>query len=730
MANNRELSQFASFVEVNDTSRHISVASTSGQYVGIGSTQPTVKVDIVGDVKVSGSFTAPSGSIANLNGTNLYYTGLSTVGNFRITPAGVGATVGNAGIVTYYGDGRYLDLSANTSGGIGIQTGNTLVGYGVTFIEFRGPGVSTGFYNAAAGIATVYFQGGGGGGGAIGIGSTFPGTPLSVDPAPSNGDLFFHIDYGRTFIYYDEVILGVGSSAFWIDSAPFNIGIITALSGGVAFDDGTALLPSWYFVDDQTTGVFSPVNGELTFVSTGSSVLNVNSDGIVVTGVTTSTKANIGAATTFPEDLVVQGDARVTGILTVGTSSLTLNGNTNQINGVTISSGILTATTINASTITGAVTGNATGLTGTPDIAVRNITGVAATFTGNVSIAGTLTYEDVTNVDSIGIVTARSGLRVTGSDISVSSGGISVSGVATASSFSGSGANLTSLNASNLSSGTVPDARFPATLPAASGANLTSLNANNISSGTLAIARGGTNSTSTPTAGGAAYGTGSAFAFTSAGTSGQVLTSNGTSAPTWADAGGGAWEYISSVTASGTTVEFTSIDSTYKTYVIQGSDFYPAGVQGQSFCMRTSSNNGSSYDSSSGNYQFSNIYIEPATPAGGAGNNFGQYIGNSETRIDLTASAAMQGTGGTPLNQMGGFLTIYLHDPSNTSRYKLINGRIIFWKNYDNTYSVMSDRVISGNRLSASAINAVRFYWESGASFGGGTFHLYGLKTS
>jgi hypothetical protein len=39
-----------------------------------------------------------------------------------------------------------------------------------------------------------------------------------------------------------------------------------------------------------------------------------------------------------------------------------------------------------------------------------NISGVAATFTGNVSIAGTLTYEDVTNIDSIGIVTARAGI--------------------------------------------------------------------------------------------------------------------------------------------------------------------------------------------------------------------------------------------------------------------------------------------------------------------------------
>ena len=50
---------------------------------------------------------------------------------------------------------------------------------------------------------------------------------------------------------------------------------------------------------------------------------------------------------------------------------------------------------------------------------------------------------------------------------------------------------------------------------------------------TIAINRGGTNGTATPTAGGAAYGTGTAYAFTAAGTSGQVLTSNGASAPTW-----------------------------------------------------------------------------------------------------------------------------------------------------------------------------------------------------
>ncbi|MEC8552506.1 MAG: hypothetical protein VXY93_18580, partial [Pseudomonadota bacterium] len=41
-----------------------------------------------------------------------------------------------------------------------------------------------------------------------------------------------------------------------------------------------------------------------------------------------------------------------------------------------------------------------------------NVSAVDGTFSGNVSIGGTLTYEDVTNIDSIGIVTARSGLKV------------------------------------------------------------------------------------------------------------------------------------------------------------------------------------------------------------------------------------------------------------------------------------------------------------------------------
>jgi len=56
-----------------------------------------------------------------------------------------------------------------------------------------------------------------------------------------------------------------------------------------------------------------------------------------------------------------------------------------------------------------------------------------------------------------------------------SASNVNVSGIITATTFSGSGASLTTLNASELDSGTIPDARFPSTLPAISGANLTNL---------------------------------------------------------------------------------------------------------------------------------------------------------------------------------------------------------------------------------------------------------------
>jgi len=66
------------------------------------------------------------------------------------------------------------------------------------------------------------------------------------------------------------------------------------------------------------------------------------------------------------------------------------------------------------------------------------VTGVS-TLSGNVSIGGTLTYEDVTNIDSVGIITARSGIKVL-------AGGINAVGVVTATSFSGDGSSLTGVD--------------------------------------------------------------------------------------------------------------------------------------------------------------------------------------------------------------------------------------------------------------------------------------------
>ena len=77
-------------------------------------------------------------------------------------------------------------------------------------------------------------------------------------------------------------------------------------------------------------------------------------------------------------------------------------------------------------------------LTNNDDITIRNIVGTAATFSGNVTIGGVLTYEDVTNIDSIGIITARTGIKVL-------AGGINAVGVVTATQFKGDGSQLTGI---------------------------------------------------------------------------------------------------------------------------------------------------------------------------------------------------------------------------------------------------------------------------------------------
>ena len=88
------------------------------------------------------------------------------------------------------------------------------------------------------------------------------------------------------------------------------------------------------------------------------------------------------------------------------------------------------------------------------------LTATTGSFSGNVSIGGTLTYEDVTNIDSVGLITARKGINVTAgvstfaAGIIVSANGAAITGVTTSTSFSGN------INADDISSGIVTSARL------------------------------------------------------------------------------------------------------------------------------------------------------------------------------------------------------------------------------------------------------------------------------
>ena len=275
-------------------------------------------------------------TVTNADITNLDVSGVSTLGTVKVSSGIITAV---SGIVTYYGDGAYLQ---NISAGIGIGTTGGLVGYGVTFINFYGAGVSTTLYNSSVGVATIFFEGGGSG--TIGIGTLFP-----TSPAPGNGDLFFNANYGRLFVYYDEIVLGVGATAYWIDAAPFNVGIITALTN-VSFYPGSATSPSVYIIGDNQTGFFSPSSKNITFVSAGSSVLNINPGGINVTGVITASSFSGNASSaTYATSSGIATYATTSGVSTsviggIGSiTSLTVSG-ISTLGNIQISSGIITTT--------------------------------------------------------------------------------------------------------------------------------------------------------------------------------------------------------------------------------------------------------------------------------------------------------------------------------------------------------------------------------------------------
>ena len=192
-------------------------------------------------------------------------------------------------------------------------------------------------------------------------------------------------------------------------------------------------------------------------------------------------------------------------------------------------------------------TGTVTSVTGTaPVVSSGGATPAISMAAANTSTNGYLTSTDWNTFNSKGTGTVTSvaalTLGTTGTDLSSTVATGTTTPVITLQVPTASATNRGALSAAdwttfnNKGSGTVTS--VSATVPSifsVSGVPIT--NSGTIAmtySGTaLPIANGGTNSTATPTAGGAGYGTGTAYAYTAAGTSGQVLTSNGASAPTW-----------------------------------------------------------------------------------------------------------------------------------------------------------------------------------------------------
>ena len=188
----------------------------------------------------------------------------------------------------------------------------------------------------------------------------------------------------------------------------------------------------------------------------------VNSAGLVGIG-TSSPQA--------PNKLDVHGGARILGLATVTTLGVT--GVSTFYDDLKVGTGIsfdasageITATNVVANTFNGGI--------------IVAIATAGWTFEhGGAGISTFISVGIGTTSDTNYDLRIGSGISFTGD-----TGSAFYSGVITATTFDGD------LDAAHLTTGTIPDARFPATLPAVSGASLTSLNASNISSGTIDAAR-------------------------------------------------------------------------------------------------------------------------------------------------------------------------------------------------------------------------------------------------
>ena len=187
------------------------------------------------------------------------------------------------------------------------------------------------------------------------------------------------------------------------------------------------------------------------------------------------------------------------------------------------------------------------------------------------------------------------------------------------------------------------------------------------------------------------------------GTAGQFLSTNGSGQTSFASVTASKYELISTVTASGaSTVDFTGLSSDYIAYQVLISGLF-ASAAVLNFNFRTSSNNGSTFDSTSGNYATNYVVISDTGAVSGISNSVGtsvtlgfvhdtasgHYVSLMLVNAGVSRPAGIEWT-------MGSYLT-------NIYQYR-------------------------GNafRKTNTAVNAIRLFPSSGTFTG--TFKLYGIK--
>ena len=292
----------------------------------------------------------------------------------------------------------------------------------------------------------------------------------------------------------------------------------------------------------QSTGSFTTLAASSTVSGTGFSTYLASPPAIGGTAACsagTFTVLTVNTTCTLPAAATVTGNGTVVG--TTATQTLTNKTLTSPVIGTIVNTGTLTLPTTTTTLVGTSTTDTLTNKTLTAPRFASS--GFIADANGNeqigfVTTASAVTYLNITNgatgvapsITAAGETNTSLNLKSTGTG-TVQANGVqlvdltstqTMSGKTITGTFTG---NLTGNVTGNVSgsSGSCTGAAASATT-AATAAGL---------SITLPIANGGTNSTAAATAGGAGYGTGTAHGYTAAGTAGQVLTSNGSSAPTW-----------------------------------------------------------------------------------------------------------------------------------------------------------------------------------------------------